>query len=84
MKPADVRERLAAELDGIRAERFAVSTGEVDEGVWACAAPVQARGHLVGAISVVAPAYRVEGKRDEIGEAVRRAARDFEDELARR
>lgn len=81
---AAARERLIAELDQIRADRFAISTGEVDEGVWACAAPVHARSHLVGAISVAAPAYRVDGKRDQIGDAVRRAAVDLEAQLARR
>ena len=82
---AEARERLLGELDGIRSTGFAVSSGEVDEGVWACAAPVHARGHLVGALSVVAHAYRVdEGARTSIGEAVRRAAATLQRELADR
>ena len=75
---AQTLEALNADLDGIRVSGFAVSMGEVDEGVWACAAEVKSRGHLVGAVSVVAPSYRLtDAKQAEIGSAVRAAARDL-------
>lgn len=81
----EAKERLLAELDTIRDERFAVSSGEVDEGVWACAAPVHVRGQLVGALSVVAPAFRVDDrKRLSIGDAVRRAAARLGQEIGGR
>jgi DNA-binding IclR family transcriptional regulator len=79
-----VREQLEDELKQLRENGFAVSDGEVDEGLWACAAPVRVRGQLVGALSVVAPAYRLdEKKHDDIGAAVRANAKDLEQVLAK-
>lgn len=77
------RTRLLAELDRIQEKGFAVSEGEVDEGVWAYASSVSSRGQLVGALSVVAPAYRVNArKRREIGIAVQNRAAELEAALA--
>lgn len=76
--PEPVIEQRSIELEEIRASGFAVSQGEVDEGVWACAAAVWRRGHLVGALSVVAPAYRTdEAKQGFIAEVVRSAAAEL-------
>jgi DNA-binding IclR family transcriptional regulator len=76
---SDARDALSGELDRLRETGFAVSEGEVDEGVWACAAPVRVRNHLVGALSVVAPAYRVDAVlREQIGAAVRASAKELE------
>lgn len=81
---AEARERLSLELERLRESGFAVSEGEVDEGVWACAAPVRVRGHMVGALSIVAPAYRVDDeKREQIGAAVRASARELEAALTK-
>jgi Transcriptional regulator len=78
------RTKLVAELDRIRIDGFAESNSEVDDGVWACAAPVHAHDTQVGAISVVAPAYRVDvDKRETIGRMVREAALELEQVLAR-
>lgn len=79
-----VRDHLNEELDALRESRFAISQGEVDEGVWACAAPVHARGQLIGAVSVVAPAFRVvdDGTRANIGVSVRAGAQELETVLA--
>jgi len=83
LESPEVRERLTAELERLREARFAVSEGEVDEGVWACAASVSVRGHMVGAISVVAPAYRVDAeKREQISAAVKASALELEATLA--
>lgn len=82
LEPA-ARERLDDELTALRGSRFAISEGEVDEGMWACAAPVYARGQLIGAVSVVAPAYRVgEDARASIGASVRATAQELEAVLA--
>ncbi|MCU1557104.1 MAG: IclR family transcriptional regulator [Microbacteriaceae bacterium] len=82
LEPA-ARERLDNELTALRDSRFAVSEGEVDEGLWACAAPVYARGQLIGTVSVVAPAYRVgEEARESIGASVRADAKELEAILA--
>jgi DNA-binding IclR family transcriptional regulator len=80
----DARERLDEELTDLRETGFAVSRGEVDEGLWACAAPVRVRGQLVGALSVVAPEYRTdEAQREKIGAAVRAHATELEAVLAK-
>lgn len=76
------RSTIQEDLERIAAHDFAESSGEVDEGVWACAAPVRSRGQLIGAISVVAPAYRVEGRHEELGAAVKSAAHEFGAALA--
>ena len=77
------RVALEADLDHIRNSGIAESSGEVDDGVWACAAPVRTRGHLIGALSVAAPAYRVENRHHQLSDAVKAAARDFESLLAK-
>jgi DNA-binding IclR family transcriptional regulator len=80
----EARAQLDEELNELREIGFAVSEGEVDEGLWACAAPVRVRGQLIGALSVVAPAYRVnETAREKIGAAVRANATELETVLAR-
>jgi DNA-binding IclR family transcriptional regulator len=72
------RERLEAELVGIRDKGWAVSLAELDAGVWAAAAPVLAAGSVVAAVSVAAPDYRLGGpQRDEIIASVRDAAREI-------
>lgn len=76
-------QRLDDELTNLHETRFAVSEGEVDEGLWACAAPVHSRDQLVGALSVVVPAYRVdEAARESIGATVRAEAQVLEIILA--
>jgi len=77
--PADAREELDDELDKLTRTNFTISEGEVDEGLWACASPVRVRGQLIGALSVVAPEYRVdETAREKIGAAVRAHAKELE------
>jgi DNA-binding IclR family transcriptional regulator len=77
------RATLETDLDAIRTTGYAESAGEVDQGVWASAAGIHVRGRLVGAVTVVAPAYRLsEEHRDAIAEAVRSGARDLEQALA--
>ncbi len=77
-----VQSQLVIELEQIRLSGYAESRGEVDDGVWACASSVYVRKTQIGAISVVAPAYRVGiEKREAIGHAVREAAAKLESVL---
>lgn len=77
------RAQLISELDRMLIDNYAESRGEVDDDVWACAAPIRAHGIQVGVISVVAPAYRVSvDKQKSIGRAVSDAAAELEQVLA--
>lgn len=63
--PDQAREEqcLRDELAQIRAQGYAVSEGEVDMGVWGVGAPIFDKSHqLVGAISLMSPAIRAEGR----------------------
>lgn len=73
------RSKLEADLEEIRASGYAESNAEVDAGVWAAAAAVRSYGALVGAVTVVAPAYRLsDDHRRQIGDVVRAGAAEFE------
>jgi DNA-binding IclR family transcriptional regulator len=63
--PASGRARLRAELAQIRAQGWADSSGEVDQGIWAVAAPVSCGPDRLHAISVAMPEYRVDPERRE-------------------
>ncbi|GAA6120736.1 IclR family transcriptional regulator [Acidovorax sp. FG27] len=57
------REAAAAELQAIRAAGFAVSSGEVDPGVWGCSVPLfGASRQAAGAITLMAPILRAQGQ----------------------
>lgn len=62
---AKARDKILKDLEQIRTDDFAQSEGEVDSGVWACAAPVRFKNVLIGAISIVAPAYRTDGDKQK-------------------
>jgi DNA-binding IclR family transcriptional regulator len=51
--------RLESQLGVIGQTNFAESESEVDSGVWAVAAPVIVSSRVVGAVSIVAPAFRI-------------------------
>jgi DNA-binding IclR family transcriptional regulator len=76
---------LEAELEEIRAKGWGESSAEVDEGVWAVAAPICVAGSVVAAVSVAAPGYRVDTEqRDRIRALVRDAAREVSDAITPR
>lgn len=50
-----VRDELKHALEN----RFAVSSGEIDEGVWACSVPVQTIGRRPTVLSMAGPAARI-------------------------
>ncbi|MEC3978604.1 IclR family transcriptional regulator [Amycolatopsis sp. H20-H5] len=56
------------ELRRVTANRYAVSWGEIDEGVWGCSVPVHTAGHRPTVLSLVGPAARIpdEAKRATI------------------
>ncbi|MDF4515512.1 IclR family transcriptional regulator [Vibrio parahaemolyticus] len=63
------------ELATIRKNGYAVSTSEIDPGVSGISAPVMKGSKLVGAVSVMAPAHRVEKDKQRIILHVLQAAR---------
>lgn len=63
------------ELEQIRNQGYALSTSEIDPGVSGISAPVMKGTKLVGAISVMAPAHRVEQNQQKIILHVLQAAR---------
>lgn len=65
--------KLRLELERIRRQGYAQARGEIEEGLNAVAAPVFDRnGHVVAAISVSGPAYRLKpSKLRELGELTR-------------
>jgi DNA-binding IclR family transcriptional regulator len=80
--PASGRGRLRAELARIRALGWAESSGEVDQGIWAVAAPVSGAGDRLHAISVALPQYRLEPqRRDSLRAAILQAAGELQEKL---
>lgn len=64
---ADPRDATPAELDAIRAAGYARSSGEVDEGVWGVSAPLFGkRRRLLGALTLMAPAVRIQGREPQL------------------
>ncbi len=63
------------ELEMIRKNGYAVSTSEIDPGVSGISAPVMKGSKLIGAVSVMAPAHRVEADKQRIILHVLQAAR---------
>lgn len=60
------RARLLAELTEIDSRGWSVSSAEVDEGVWAGAAPIVVGNRTVAALSVAGPRYRIDPEREEV------------------
>ena len=79
------RRRLEADLEELRSSGYAESAGEVDRGVWASAAIVHAGGISAGALSIVAPDYRLDDEhKRQIADAVRSGADAFRAVIAER
>ena len=75
--------KLKRDLEPLRETGYAESAGEVDRGVWASAASVSTNGVSAGAITVVAPEYRLtEDHKVLISDAVRAGAQTFSDAIA--
>ncbi|GAA3755419.1 IclR family transcriptional regulator [Salinactinospora qingdaonensis] len=57
------QEAVLAELPTIVEQGWAQSSAEVDEDVWAAAAPIKAGNKVVAALSVAGPQYRIDDER---------------------
>ncbi|PSV70406.1 IclR family transcriptional regulator [Photobacterium phosphoreum] len=64
-----------AELDLIKQDGFAIGTSEIDVGVSGVSAPVFVGNKVVGAVSVMAPAERINSRKNKIVMCVLQAAR---------
>ncbi len=81
--PAAGRGRLRAELARIRDQGWAESSAEVDQGIWAVAAPASGGHDRLHAISVALPEYRLDlGRRETLRAAVLAAAAALRENLA--
>jgi len=68
-------EQWQTELEKIRHRGYAVSTSEIDPGVSGISAPVMKGSKLIGVVTVMAPAHRVETHKQRIILHVLQAAR---------
>lgn len=79
------RKTLESDLVRLRESGYAESTGEVDRGVWASAATVNSAGVSAGALTIVAPDYRLtEEQKSRIADTVRSGASEFRAAIATR
>jgi DNA-binding IclR family transcriptional regulator len=70
---------LSAELDRIRADGFVSTTGELDEGASAVAAPIlDRRGRIAAGLSVAGPTSRITADPERLRVAVTAAAETIE------
>lgn len=77
------RKAMLEELELIAERGWAQSSAEVDEGIWATAAPITVGSKVVAAISVAGPRYRIDARSTEsIIEAVRDSARQASRQFA--
>lgn len=76
--------RLKVELKKIREDGFAVSDGEVHQGVRAIAAPIfNSKGRIIADLSLGAPIHRLEGSRkEETIQLVTNAAREITEQIS--
>ncbi len=74
-----------AEVDLVRERGFAITRGELEEGLDGIAAPVFGPdGHVMAALGVSGPAFRIEDSLTSIGDLVVAEARQLSRLLARR
>jgi len=79
------KKKLERDLEPLRASGYAESAGEVDRGVWASAASVRTNGISAGALTVVAPDYRLTDEhKAQIADAVRDGVKAFREVIAHR
>lgn len=69
-------DKLEQELRLIREQGYAVSQGEIDEGVWGISVPLlDSRQRLHGALSLMAPALRAQSRSERLRNGPDAAAR---------
>jgi DNA-binding IclR family transcriptional regulator len=76
---------LRTELKEIAERGWAISRGEIDEGIWACSAAIRRGDRAVGTLTVAAPAYRIADE-DQPGilERLRESSAEIAGKLAQR
>lgn len=73
--PADEAASLREQIALIRKQGYAVSEGEVDQGIWGVSAPIYSGpGGLEGCLTLMAPSSRVDARRQEMIELLRTTA----------
>jgi DNA-binding IclR family transcriptional regulator len=73
----------SAKLDEVASLGYAISTEEVDEGIWGTAAAIKSNQHTIAALGIAAPVYRLDtAAREAIVAAVRRGAEEISHALA--
>ncbi len=85
--PATITDTVAleAELDRVRERGFAITRGELEEGLDGIAAPVfGADGHVLAALGVSGPAFRIEDSLTSIGDLLVAESQQLTRLLARR
>lgn len=76
---------LRTELEQIAERGWAVSRGEIDEGIWACSAVIRRGDRALGTLSVAAPAYRIdEDDQAHILDRLRHASAEIADKVSQR
>lgn len=74
----DAVEALRSDLALVRKQRFAISTAEVDEGIYAVAAPIVVEGRTVAALSIAGLEFRLSDEgRGALLDKVRDGAREI-------
>ncbi|MEO3842682.1 MULTISPECIES: IclR family transcriptional regulator [unclassified Streptomyces] len=77
------RDAVLAEVQGVAAQGWSKSEAEVDEGVWAVAAPIGVGEKVVAAVTVAGPHFRIDDERaGHITERVVAAAAELSDSLS--
>ncbi|MEU5843054.1 IclR family transcriptional regulator [Rhodococcus sp. NPDC047139] len=72
-----------AELTEIGEQGWAESFGQIEEGIWGCAAVIKARRQVVAALSMAGPIYRLDAtRREQVKTAVKDAADEINAHLA--
>ena len=75
-------ERLREELALVRKQRYAISSAEVDEGIYAVAAPIVVEGRTLAALSIAGLEFRLsDERRAELLDQVREGARQVSELL---
>ncbi|MER6530200.1 IclR family transcriptional regulator [Streptomyces sp. NPDC001508] len=81
--PAAERDQALASLPGIVERGWSKSEAEVDEGVWAVAAPIKAADKVVAAVTVAGPQFRIdEDQAEHITEQVMSSAAELSQSLS--
>ncbi|WP_420000003.1 IclR family transcriptional regulator [Streptomyces boninensis] len=81
--PQSEQDAVLAEVPAIAGQGWSKSEAEVDEGVWAVAAPITVGGRVLATVTVAGPQFRIDGERSEyITERVIAGAAELSESLS--